>query len=200
MILLTYCERSDNMKEFQNLTQEMIDECKSYASLLRLLDKPINGWEQQRLKEFIKEQNFDVSHFTGQGWNKNNFDFSRFRKNQHVKSSTLRSGIACLRGYQCEMCGISKWEDITIPLEVHHIDGDCLNNEMDNLMLLCPNCHSVTKNWRGRNQSKEVVSDEKLIDAIMETPNIRQALLKVGLSPKGGNYQRVYELKVKHNL
>lgn len=107
-----------------------------------------------------------------------------------------------LRGYECENCGISTWQDETIPLEVHHIDGNTTNNQLDNLMLLCPNCHSLTKTWRGKNINTGItkVSDEELIEAIKITPNIRQALLKVGLAPKGGNYKRVYELKAKHNL
>ena len=48
---------------------------------------------------------------------------------------------------KCQSCG---WGETniysnTIPLEVHHIDGDCTNNKFENLQLLCPNCHSLTK-------------------------------------------------------
>ncbi len=55
------------------------------------------------------------------------------------------------------------------------------------------NCHSQTLTFRGRNinNGKQKITDKILIKAINETKNIRQALLKVGLSPKGGNYQRV---------
>lgn len=42
----------------------------------------------------------------------------------------------------------------TIPLEVEHIDGDAENNSEDNLTLLCPNCHSLTKTYRGANRGK----------------------------------------------
>jgi len=115
----------------------------------------------------------------------------------------MRSAIAAMRGYECEVCGISEWQGDTLTLEVHHIDGDSLNNTLENLILMCPNCHSITNNWRGKNinkSQKKVVEDNELIEAIKSTPNIRQALLKVGLAPKGGNYKRVYELKAKNNL
>jgi 5-methylcytosine-specific restriction endonuclease McrA len=189
------------MGEFDKITQEVINQCKSYASLFRYIDIPMSGWSQQRLKEYIKSNNFNTDHFTGKGWKDGYIDYKRFRKGVSMKSANARNALTQLRGYECEMCGISKWEGTTIPLEVHHIDGDCLNNEMDNLMLLCPNCHSITKHWRNTdNSSKIKVTDEILIESIKATPNIRQALLKVGLSPKGGNYARVYELKAKYDL
>ena len=42
-----------------------------------------------------------------------------------------------------------------IPLEVHHIDGDCTNNKEENLQLLCPNCHSLTENFGSRNKNSK---------------------------------------------
>lgn len=55
---------------------------------------------------------------------------------------------------QCARCG---WGEInpftgTLPLEVEHIDGDATNNKEKNLTLLCPNCHSLTKTYRGANK------------------------------------------------
>lgn len=49
-------------------------------------------------------------------------------------------------------------------------------------------------------QQRHKVLDKDLIDAIITTKNIRNALIKVGLTPKGGNYTRVRELIAKHNL
>ena len=50
----------------------------------------------------------------------------------------------------CERCGNNKWLDETIPLELHHINGDRFDNRMSNLQLLCPNCHALTNNYSGR--------------------------------------------------
>lgn len=59
----------------------------------------------------------------------------------------IRRYLTTLYNYKCQLCG---WGETniysnTIPLEVHHIDGDCTNNKFENLQLLCPNCHSLTK-------------------------------------------------------
>jgi len=97
---------------------------------------------------------------------------------------------------KCHNCGITKWKGVEIPLELDHINGDSTNNSIDNLRLLCPNCHSITPTWRGRNinTGKEKVSDKDLLTALQKSSNIRQALLEVGLAPKGGNYSRAKKL------
>ena len=54
----------------------------------------------------------------------------------------------------CQLCG---WDKVNpssgkVPLQIHHIDGNCTNNKEDNLQLLCPNCHSLTENYGSRNK------------------------------------------------
>jgi hypothetical protein len=51
---------------------------------------------------------------------------------------------------ECQNCGLDQWCGSRLPLEVHHIDGNKQNNIKENLQVLCPNCHSLTGNWRGR--------------------------------------------------
>ena len=68
---------------------------------------------------------------------------------------------------------------------------------MENLRWLCPNCHSQTPTFRGYNKSntgKAKVSDTELLTALQECVNFRQALQKVGLAAKGGNYERAKKL------
>lgn len=54
---------------------------------------------------------------------------------------------------KCEKCGWGETNETTgsIPLQIHHIDGDCTNNKEENLELLCPNCHSLTSNYGSLN-------------------------------------------------
>lgn len=53
--------------------------------------------------------------------------------------------------YICEKCKNTEWLGNKIPLELHHIDGNTKNNSLDNLELLCPNCHALTDNYRSKN-------------------------------------------------
>lgn len=96
---------------------------------------------------------------------------------------------------RCNRCNISEWLEQPITLELEHKDGNNKNDERANLECLCPNCHSLTPTWRGRNIPIKRVSDEKLRKALREQKNIRQALLVVGLTPKGNNYVRASRLK-----
>lgn len=62
----------------------------------------------------------------------------------------------------CAECGISEWNGKAITLEVDHIDGDNKNNNRENLRGLCPNCHSQTDTWRGRNMKPKITRLQKL--------------------------------------
>jgi hypothetical protein len=57
-----------------------------------------------------------------------------------------------LKVYECEECGITEWNKKPIILHLDHIDGDNHNHKFSNLRLLCPNCHSQTDTWCGKNK------------------------------------------------
>lgn len=71
-------------------------------------------------------------------------------------SSTIRKYLIEKANNQCQVCGWNKINPITnlVPLEIHHIDGNYLNNRPENLQVLCPNCHSLTENYRNLNNSE----------------------------------------------
>lgn len=97
---------------------------------------------------------------------------------------------------KCQCCGLVEWLGKPIVLEVDHINGYRTDNRPENLRLLCPNCHSLTDTWRGRNINKgtKKVEDDELIEALKQCKNVRQALMSVNLAPKGGNYTRAKKL------
>jgi len=102
--------------------------------------------------------------------------------------------------YKCNICNLTVWNNKPIVLELDHIDGDKKNNTLSNLRLVCPNCHSQTPTFRGRNRNKQYIPDEEIIALIPQVKNIRQLLLKIGLTPKGGNYERIRHLVQKYAL
>lgn len=199
----------DCMKKWERFTRQEIEqfvkESFSYAQLAKKIgydDTSKNGNAYRVVRKMIEDLDLDISHFKGQGWNKDNFDYSRFTYGKKIKSAQAVDAIVAIRGHKCEVCGLTEWMGNPIPLEVHHIDGKELNSELSNLLLICPNCHALTDNYRGRNINKgtEKVSDELFIKALNDYPSIRQALISVGLTPKGGNYARAYELIQKYQI
>lgn len=151
----------------------MVKESKSFYELARKIGyESQSGSVQATLKKVVAERNLDTSHFLGQGWNKGNFDYERFQYGKAIKSANARKALEALRGSKCECCGLENWLDKPIILEVHHIDGDHLNNQIENLKLLCPNCHSLTENWRGKNISKsykEPILEERFVQVLKES-------------------------------
>lgn len=64
-----------------------------------------------------------------------------------LKNKLIKKG---LKEAKCENCGITHWLGNPTPLELHHIDGNTKNNDLENIKILCPNCHTLTDNYRGK--------------------------------------------------
>lgn len=115
----------------------------------------------------------------------------------------LRKRIILEQNKKCNKCGLSEWLGEKIIFELEHIDGNNKNNARNNLEALCPNCHSLSPTWRGKNKKNNLnrnkISDEVLFKALLKHDfNMRQSLLSVGLAAKGGNYIRCHKLKKEY--
>jgi hypothetical protein len=66
----------------------------------------------------------------------------------HLK---LRLVAAGLKEVRCELCGLEEWLGKPLAMALHHINGDGRDNRLENLQFLCPNCHSQTDTYGGRN-------------------------------------------------
>lgn len=124
-----------------------------------------------------------------------------FCKESEYRTSDVRRVIIRhnLIDYECGECGRKEWRGEKLPLELHHKNGNKKDHRIKNLIFLCPNCHSITKNWRGKDSvGNKKVSDQKIIETIPKCESIRQVCLEVGLSGKGGNHPRIRKL-MKNN-
>lgn len=103
------------------------------------------------------------------------------------------------RGHKCEECKLANWRNQNIPLELHHIVQN--DEREENLQLLCPNCHALTPNYRGKGirVSKEITDSEVRI-ATDNSKSLREVLRKLGLVAKGGNYESLRKRLLKLNL
>ena len=72
---------------------------------------------------------------------------SQYQTNK-LKKRLVKEGII---EYNCSMCKIKEWNGKILVLELDHIDGNRTNHSVNNLRLLCPNCHSQTDTFRGKN-------------------------------------------------
>ena len=118
------------------------------------------GGNYRQVSESIKELGLDTKHFTGMGWRKNRtFDFipQRALKDILVKHSDFQSFklkkrlfVEGLKTPKCELCDWAEVaQDGRIPVELDHINGDRFDNRLENLRILCPNCHSLQPTHRG---------------------------------------------------
>jgi Zn finger protein HypA/HybF involved in hydrogenase expression len=71
----------------------------------------------------------------------------RARSRTHIKLRLLSAG---LKKNRCEECGIEEWLGEPLNMTLHHANGDGEDNRLENLVLLCPNCHSQTPNFARR--------------------------------------------------
>lgn len=55
---------------------------------------------------------------------------------------------------RCEVCGIADWRGRALSMALHHISGDGRDNRLENLQILCPNCHAQTENFAGRGKGR----------------------------------------------
>lgn len=138
----------------------IIKNSKSIAQVLNKLNLKPAGGNYITIKKIIKKQNIDTKHFNGQSWSKGkklrprkNINFY-LKKDNYVQTNRLKKRLIAENIFErvCTNCKMTKWLDKPIPLELHHIDGCCTNNELTNLTLLCPNCHALTDNYRGKNK------------------------------------------------
>ena len=193
-----------NIATWRKFSEEEIREIVASSSSSREVARKLGyaqngGGTMASLKKMYQELNIDISHFSGQGWNKNNFNYDIFSEFSYKKngSSTAKALIA-LRGQVCEKCGLTQWLDLPINLEVHHRDGDRTNNSLENLMLLCPNCHSYTSTFAKKGDKREI-SDDEFVVVLKGSKTIREALKYLNLTD-GNNYERANYLIYKYNL
>lgn len=151
-------------KDIDNF-KKIVSESFSIRDVYTKLGYKESGGIYKYIRIAIQKLELDTSHFTGSLWSKGKTAKSDDRvaaaaKRQRLpftlifcKDSTYRGHNQNLlkrlvneglKTYHCEECGISEWQSKPLTLHLDHIDGDNVNNSLDNLRILCPNCHTQT--------------------------------------------------------
>ena len=157
------------IKRKKSWTEEQLAEAvKTSFSLRQVLNKlklVEAGGNYEQVKRYIGELNLNSKHFKGKAWNKGMQGIGKpiyslkeiLTKNSHYQSYMLKIRLfkEKFKNPLCELCGWSQTTpDGRLPLELDHINGDRHDNRLENLRILCPNCHSLQATHRGRNRSK----------------------------------------------
>jgi hypothetical protein len=143
--------------------REAVAASSTLAQVIRALGLIGAGANYKTVQRRIRELGADTSHFVGQAWNRGKRIGTRPRivlekllvasrpTNSHrLKTRLIREG---LKQPACELCGWAQHAaDGRIPLELDHINGDTDDNRMENLRILCPNCHALQPTHRGLNR------------------------------------------------
>jgi Zn finger protein HypA/HybF involved in hydrogenase expression len=121
---------------------------------------PVRGGNHRTIRRKIKEYNISTSHFDPyRSASKTEYVPAEFylKSDKKIPSHRLLSKLVKegYKEYKCEICGITNWNGERITLQLHHIDGNDANNTIENLQVVCPNCHSQTHNFKGKANKKE---------------------------------------------
>ncbi|MCK9279307.1 MAG: HNH endonuclease [Melioribacteraceae bacterium] len=207
------------MKYTKEMLEEAIKNNVSFAGVLKSFGLHPSGGSHRLIKSKALSFGISTEHFLGKASNcgsryKGGLEKISFsdvlvydRRNgmresaSKLKRSMLESGIE----YKCEKCNNDGvWMDGFVSLEVHHKNGDTFDNTKENLVFICPNCHSQTDNFRGRNKVEkdiqQIRTEEEVVAALLKSKNIRQSLIELNLAPYGGNYDRIKRVMIKKDI
>jgi len=135
------------------------------SNVLNILGIKGKGGNYRVFRKFAALYDIDYSHFTGCAWSKNKqlpirVPIEKYLNNEveiltfQLKNRLIREGIFTKI---CNKCKLTEWLGQPIALELEHINGNCMDNTLSNLCLLCPNCHAQTSTYRGKNKKKSNV-------------------------------------------
>ena len=154
-------EKLNDKFSFEEKICELAKKCENINQICKIIGKKSTNENYKRIKNILQINNVDIPHFN-QNISNNSSSAKKDVKYYLVSGSTIaisklreriiKNGI---KEHKCEKCGRTEWEGEQIPLELHHINGDRLDNRIENLQLLCPNCHTLTDNYCGKKLKKE---------------------------------------------
>lgn len=146
--------------------EDAVSSSRSFRAVIIKLGLVPAGGNYVQVQQTVERMGLSTAHFTGKGWNQGwKSDYRRAKRmndlrdvlvnGSRVQSYGLKKRLilAGIKKAECELCGWSQVSpDGRIPVELDHINGDRYDNRLENLRVLCPNCHSLQPTHRGRNK------------------------------------------------
>ncbi len=152
-------------EDFEKMVAEIVPKCNSLNHVCTTLGLKSVAYYYDKIKNIIANHNLNTDHFGKMGIKtrpntlKNN-DFFKKRDTKISGNDIFKHLLnETNREYKCEVCGVTEWNNKPLRLQVHHINGDNTDNRLENLQLLCPNCHSQTDNFARKNLKNQGYKD-----------------------------------------
>lgn len=150
---------------FEENILKVLDQATSVSNICDLIGIHHTNVNIQRVLKFLEEKGINPkwkeiqSNRKPQGfWTKETI----FTENSTYQRSRLKDKLIefKIKENKCEICGNTHWLEQPIPLQIHHINGINNDNRIENLQILCPNCHALTDNYCGKNINIESIQTD----------------------------------------
>lgn len=143
---------------------KLVSECSCISDVLRKLEYSTNGnsWGNKIVKERMEKLGLFFTKKNMNYYNEGNSALpleSILTKDSSYNRTKLKERLFSegIKEYKCECCGISEWRGKPISLQLHHINGNHNDNRLENLQILCPNCHSQTENFSSKKRNTSII-------------------------------------------
>lgn len=132
--------------------RDLVSRSKSMSDFMVNMGCRIIGGNRGHWAKVIKSLDIDTSHFdrSNRSWEtRYKPAICYLKKGSKINNCSLKNKlfIEGIKDKKCEMCGLTEWMKSPICLDLHHIDGDHTNNEIENIIILCSNCHSFVHGY-----------------------------------------------------
>lgn len=147
--------------------QDIITNSTSVSEVLRKLGRADGGVNHRKLVKYLKEHpEINTETLVGRRIQRVNRKGVPLKKLSQVlvenstgnsyklKIRLIKEGV---KEERCEVCNNTEWMGEPIPLDLHHINGNHFDNRLENLIIVCPNCHRLTDNWGNKNASIDLI-------------------------------------------
>jgi len=146
--------------------QEAVQTSTSMRQVLAKLSLAPYGGNYDVLRGKLKRLGLDTSHFLGRAWSRDRCLSPKIPLERYLQ------GVRPIQSYKlknrlvkhgvltpvCVGCGLQNWLGQPIPFELDHVNGNNKDNRLENLRLLCPNCHALTPTYRSKRRSRGLSS------------------------------------------